>query len=828
MGRGIVIQIEVDEHGSVQGVQRIARELNTLDGAGRRASGGVSSAEKSLSRLNAIIASGGLAYALERSSRAMLGIGKSTAEMAGSYETLRVGLDTVTKGRGAETLDRLANWARVMPGTTKEATQSFITMYAMGLKPAIKDMTTLMDATSALGGGMDRFAGISLALGQIATKNELMAQEVRQLAERGIPVYEILNEKLGITGKQLEAANHKAISAKEAIRAIFEGMDERYGGQSARMAIMLEGRLSTLHDDLQLLQNDMMSGGALDVLKEGIRELDDELVRLKESGELREFAREAAEAVVGLSRALLKISEWTIEHKDGIKIAFESAAIFLAFQRIALLIEGLNALATTMKALGGVAAFRALFGMNPYIAGGTLAVGGTAAAAYSAYKLTQELDRTKNPQDQDIRASIYRSLPSGHPASERYTYGTAAGVSKAQYSFSGYDFLRGTILDAMASSKAFPEKLYASPDWQSNYGTSSDFDSTDKAKKAAEQLLAIQQKYADWKVSVMDDGLAKEFATMNNWYDKEKTEAAGNSKALAVLAQQKTDWQAQIVSDWQSKMEKEQKEYNEEDKKRAQKQAEDIAQIMSESNALQISMIQDPRARAFAEIDQWLSEYKRDHQGNATAISIGEQFAKDKKAVYDFNEDVERAKKLAEEAQQRWLDFGNTIENVLYGALTASGNVFENIASAFGDMLDRMLAEMAARAAAFAVLNIITGGAASAKTGKSFLDVILSGFASGGYTGYGDRREVAGLVHRNEYVIPARTVDAYGTGFFDNIVSGRIGNTSTSNSTTANFYITSNGTTTRVKGGNSAEMKTVLKQVFRDNPDLRRELLGRA
>lgn len=46
---------------------------------------------------------------------------------------------------------------------------------------------------------------------------------------------------------------------------------------------------------------------------------------------------------------------------------------------------------------------------------------------------------------------------------------------------------------------------------------------------------------------------------------------------------------------------------------------------------------------------------------------------------------------------------------------------------------------------------------------------VLSGYADGGYTGDGDRYEVAGVVHRGEYVVPKpimdnpRVVDAVGT-----------------------------------------------------------------
>lgn len=48
----------------------------------------------------------------------------------------------------------------------------------------------------------------------------------------------------------------------------------------------------------------------------------------------------------------------------------------------------------------------------------------------------------------------------------------------------------------------------------------------------------------------------------------------------------------------------------------------------------------------------------------------------------------------------------------------------------------------------------------------------LAGFAEGGFTGPGARDEVAGLVHRGEFVIPAERVEELGLGFFHKIHSG--------------------------------------------------------
>jgi hypothetical protein len=48
----------------------------------------------------------------------------------------------------------------------------------------------------------------------------------------------------------------------------------------------------------------------------------------------------------------------------------------------------------------------------------------------------------------------------------------------------------------------------------------------------------------------------------------------------------------------------------------------------------------------------------------------------------------------------------------------------------------------------------------------------LGGFARGGYTGTGNTSQIAGPVHRDEYVIPSPVLHQYGTDFFDRIMTG--------------------------------------------------------
>lgn len=64
--------------------------------------------------------------------------------------------------------------------------------------------------------------------------------------------------------------------------------------------------------------------------------------------------------------------------------------------------------------------------------------------------------------------------------------------------------------------------------------------------------------------------------------------------------------------------------------------------------------------------------------------------------------------------------------------------------------------------------------AAAIAFGTAQVAKINGAFFDGGFTGMGPRTEVAGLVHNQEFVIPASRVDEFGAGFFEDIRQGNI------------------------------------------------------
>lgn len=218
-------------------------------------------------------------------------LAKSALTTASSFENMRLSLDTMTKGQGAATLRELNEWALKMPVNTEKAVKSFIMMKAMGLDPTISQMTTLVDTMSALGGNAEVLEGIARALGQISTKGKVSAEELMQLAERGVPVFDILREKFG-------EVDSSTISAGQAIEAIFAGLDERFGGMAKKQQSAWSGMVETIKSYYTEFQKMVMESGVFDYLKEKLSGMVDWLDQAKWSGQMEEFAQGISDWIV--------------------------------------------------------------------------------------------------------------------------------------------------------------------------------------------------------------------------------------------------------------------------------------------------------------------------------------------------------------------------------------------------------------------------------------------------------------------------------------------------------------------------------------------------
>lgn len=311
MATSLKIAIEVDDKGTVK-FKKFGRSVDTTGSKVIKFGGKIGKTARQMGGLarstaNAIGKTMALGVAAVTAAAAFAawkikGLAQRFIETGSSMDKLKLSLDTITKGKGAEWFEKLNKWALKMPINTAKAIKSFIMLRAMGLKLLIKDMATLVDTTSALGGGADVLESIARALGQIHTKGKVSAEELGQLAERGIPAIEILREKLGLTAEQVGNIGAAGIKAEDAVKALLEGMAERFGGQSAKIMNKWSGLWESMKGYWTEFQRLVMSSGVMAYLEENLKAVVGWADRLYTSGKLKLWAQEAADKIVAMGQ----------------------------------------------------------------------------------------------------------------------------------------------------------------------------------------------------------------------------------------------------------------------------------------------------------------------------------------------------------------------------------------------------------------------------------------------------------------------------------------------------------------------------------------------
>jgi tape measure domain-containing protein len=197
---------------------------------------------------------------------------KSFLDTAESVEKLKISLISLERDvdKGLATFDRLDAWAKDMPINTSEAINQYRKLTAMGLKPTEEQMELILDTVSALGGRVETFQGIARALGQMASKGKIAGEEMRQLAEHGFPIYEVLKDKLQLTGDQLRDMNRQGVDAVTGLNAIFSGMADMFGGTSAAMMKTWFGTTQLMEDRWWRFQRGFMDNDIFAGLKAGL------------------------------------------------------------------------------------------------------------------------------------------------------------------------------------------------------------------------------------------------------------------------------------------------------------------------------------------------------------------------------------------------------------------------------------------------------------------------------------------------------------------------------------------------------------------------------
>ncbi len=350
--------------GMVRGINR-ALDLRGLDKMGQglqRTASGLGQVAK-----GARTAAGAVAgYAV-----VMAGLAAKFIGPAAEMERFQVQL-TNLEGSSAgakKAMGWIQEFATRTPLELTDTVSAYARLRAYGIDPTNGSLQALVDTMAATGGGAEQLDGLVLALGQAWTKGKLQGEEALQMLERGVPVWDLLAQKLGKTTAEVQDMATKGKLGREEITLLVDALAERNAGASESMSRTWGGIISNLLDHWTRFQVMVMDSGVFDYLKSRLQIVLDTLNRMSADGSLQMWADRLAKTMLSALTAIWDLGTQTLALWREWKPTLMQG------------VELLGGWENTLKLITGLMFAKTLFGIGAGLVGMVVGIGQVSAGA---------------------------------------------------------------------------------------------------------------------------------------------------------------------------------------------------------------------------------------------------------------------------------------------------------------------------------------------------------------------------------------------------------------------------------------------------------------
>jgi len=253
-------------------------------------------------RLRSVLASIGVALGLREAAR---GVG-SILEVGDAAEKTRIKLEALygSAEAGNKAFDELKQLAEQNGQAMQSTIDAAAKLKGFGIDPLNGSLQGLIDQNAKLGGSQETLNGIILAVGQAWAKQKLQGEEILQLVERGVPVWDLLAQATGKNVQELQKLSEQGKLGRDVIAALLNEIGKSAEGQAARGLSTLSGLVTQAKNAFANFLQEVSDAGVLDYFKGQLAALNEEVKRLASNGQLREYAVSVRNAIVGTAEAI--------------------------------------------------------------------------------------------------------------------------------------------------------------------------------------------------------------------------------------------------------------------------------------------------------------------------------------------------------------------------------------------------------------------------------------------------------------------------------------------------------------------------------------------
>ena len=186
---------------------------------------------------------------------------KAIINTTASFENLRTTLKFVTGSieSGNNAFQLLQNLSLKSKFSVEQLSDAFVALYSSGINPTEELLSTFINTASVFGNEIDTLNDLTRLFAK-GTQGGLGLQSLNQLAGKGIPVFDILEQKLGVTKDTLAKFAEGAGNSEKILKALQEGLSETFAGANEARVNNLSTAISSLGREF-LKAFETLSGG---------------------------------------------------------------------------------------------------------------------------------------------------------------------------------------------------------------------------------------------------------------------------------------------------------------------------------------------------------------------------------------------------------------------------------------------------------------------------------------------------------------------------------------------------------------------------------------
>lgn len=230
----------------------------------------------------------------------------------------------------------IQEFTKKTPLQLEEVTEAFVKLRNFGLDPMDGTLAKIIDMSEKLGGGWQKAEAISRALGEAWGKQRLQGQEILQLINAGVPVWELLEKVTGKNAAEVRKLSEAGKIGREVMRDLIDEIGRSAEGQAQKGMQTMSGLVSNLRDNITRFYVQIANSGALDVLKQQLNAVNEQFERMAADGSLARAAEQISNFLGSIVKTSGDALNSTIRNMQGIirTLSFITNTIRIVFNGV--------------------------------------------------------------------------------------------------------------------------------------------------------------------------------------------------------------------------------------------------------------------------------------------------------------------------------------------------------------------------------------------------------------------------------------------------------------------------------------------------------------